>query len=336
LSATKPKGKPSTTSVWPAAARALGAREPDPRMRNPDWLAERLIGPEELEMLGNSGVVTVWHQPYEEAIQNPETASAARVLLIRTRFIDQRLENAIHDGATQFVVLGAGFDSRAYRFGELLRNARVFEVDRPFSQEMKVRRVRQAIGEPPSYLSYVAVDFRVPQVETDSARKSIGVASSEPHPLPFRSTDGRGETRRWYLSLQIPAGRTNPLLGRGGRGGVARRAGVVYKEIFLNNRPRVFFLSPPIPKKGMRTPLCSNHIQTETLPRGFLAPFQGAFLFALSFPVVRAQTTREPPATFPARLRRAHQGLALPDVRPRGQWKTAQAWRLPMTLALQS
>jgi hypothetical protein len=40
-----------------AAARALGARDRDPRVRNPDWLAERLIGPEERAMLGPLAVL---------------------------------------------------------------------------------------------------------------------------------------------------------------------------------------------------------------------------------------------------------------------------------------
>ena len=38
---------PSRTSLMVAAGRALGAREPDPAMRNPDLLAEKLLGPEE-------------------------------------------------------------------------------------------------------------------------------------------------------------------------------------------------------------------------------------------------------------------------------------------------
>ena len=46
----------SQTSIWAAAARAVGAREPDPRVQNPDWLAERFIGPEERAVLGDFGL----------------------------------------------------------------------------------------------------------------------------------------------------------------------------------------------------------------------------------------------------------------------------------------
>jgi len=39
-------GLPSRTSILTAAARAFGSREPDASVRNPDWVAGRLIGPD--------------------------------------------------------------------------------------------------------------------------------------------------------------------------------------------------------------------------------------------------------------------------------------------------
>src|SRR5207253_3098638 len=45
--------QPSRTSILVAAARAFGAHDPDPSVRNPDWLAERFVGPDELELLGD-------------------------------------------------------------------------------------------------------------------------------------------------------------------------------------------------------------------------------------------------------------------------------------------
>ena len=50
----QPNGLPSRTSILTAAARALGSREPDPSVRNPDWLADRLIGPAELKLIVNA------------------------------------------------------------------------------------------------------------------------------------------------------------------------------------------------------------------------------------------------------------------------------------------
>ena len=64
-----------------------------------------------------------------------EVVNIVRMMTIRTRFIDDALSRAIAGGATQVVILGAGFDSHAYRFQELLAPVRVFEVDRPVTQD---------------------------------------------------------------------------------------------------------------------------------------------------------------------------------------------------------
>jgi methyltransferase (TIGR00027 family) len=89
-----------------------------------------------------------------------EVASIVRTMLVRTRFIDQALERAVADGATQVAILGAGFDSHAYRCQELLAGVRVFEVDRPVTQALKRQRVRDVLGAPPPNLIYVPIDFR--------------------------------------------------------------------------------------------------------------------------------------------------------------------------------
>ena len=44
-------GLPSRTSILTAAARAFGSREPDASVRNPDWVADRLISPAELALI---------------------------------------------------------------------------------------------------------------------------------------------------------------------------------------------------------------------------------------------------------------------------------------------
>jgi methyltransferase (TIGR00027 family) len=153
-----PTPKISKTAIWVAAARAVGSREPDPAARNPDHLAERLLGDPAALALQHP-VVDALTQSYDEAMKNVEVVSNVRFMTVRTRFIDAALERAIADGATQVVILGAGFDSHAYRFQELLANTRVFEVDRPATQAFKRQRVVEALGGPPANLTYAAIDF---------------------------------------------------------------------------------------------------------------------------------------------------------------------------------
>jgi methyltransferase (TIGR00027 family) len=149
----------SRTSIYTAAGRAIGAREPDPAVRNPDYLAERLLGdPSAFDI--DHAAVRALGLDYDEAMKDVEVVSTVRMMLIRTRFIDEALERAVSGGARHVVVLGAGFDSHAYRCQELLEHVRVFEVDRPATQVLKRQRVTETLGGPPGNLTYVPFDFQ--------------------------------------------------------------------------------------------------------------------------------------------------------------------------------
>lgn len=149
----------SRTAVWVAASRAVGAKEPDMDARNPDFLAGRLLG--DLSDLDfEHPIVDAINIDYDEAMQDLEVVTSVCRMTVRTRFIDETLERAIADGAAQVVILGAGYDSHAYRFQDQLNNARVFEVDRPAMQSLKRQRVDDALGGPPTNLTYVAIDFQ--------------------------------------------------------------------------------------------------------------------------------------------------------------------------------
>jgi methyltransferase (TIGR00027 family) len=142
-----------------AAGRALGSREPDASMRNPDFLADRLLGPEEIELIKEHPLSAALGKPYEEASLDMSAMGTAIMMLIRTRFIDEKLQAAVANGATQVVILGAGFDTRAYRFAEILKGKRVFEVDSAATQDYKRKRAAVALGDPPANLTYVTIDF---------------------------------------------------------------------------------------------------------------------------------------------------------------------------------
>jgi methyltransferase (TIGR00027 family) len=150
---------PSRTSILVAAGRALGARVPDPAMRNPDLLAEKLLGPDELDLIQAHPIAAALRADPSDAAVAFEPMRLAMMMLVRTKFIDEKLERAIHDGATQFVILGAGFDVRAYRFRDLLKNVKVFEVDSAATQQRKRQRVDAALGGAPPNLTYVTIDF---------------------------------------------------------------------------------------------------------------------------------------------------------------------------------
>ena len=161
----QPNGLPSRTSILTAAARALGSREPDPSVRNPDWLADRLIGPAELKLIEEHPIGTALDRDIRDAMNDLDVFGFVWLMLVRTRFIDEMLDRAIRSGATQVVILGAGFDTRAHRFTELLRDVAVIEIDYGATQDYKRRRVDAALGGPPANLVYAPIDF---------ARESLG------------------------------------------------------------------------------------------------------------------------------------------------------------------
>src|SRR5262245_11099121 len=60
-------GLPSKTAVYIAAARAIGARNPDDKQRNPDYLAIKFLGPRERMLLPDYPVDAI-DLPFKEAL----------------------------------------------------------------------------------------------------------------------------------------------------------------------------------------------------------------------------------------------------------------------------
>lgn len=141
-------GRASFTAMAVAAARAL-ARDADPTAPS---LLPAPLGP----------ALRRWQSlpPWARALRlAPRLASAGLVdhLDLRTAAIDRELRDAVDAGACTLVLLGAGFDGRAYRL-ECLRDVDVFEVDHPDTSAAKRRRAAGLTARSRS-LVHVEVDF---------------------------------------------------------------------------------------------------------------------------------------------------------------------------------
>lgn len=86
-------------------------------------------------------------------------------LVARCRYMDDILQASLADGLQQLVILGAGYDSRAYRFERDRQKVRVFEVDHPATQQVKMKKVKAVLGDLPKHVSYVGVDFNLETLE---------------------------------------------------------------------------------------------------------------------------------------------------------------------------
>jgi methyltransferase (TIGR00027 family) len=80
-------------------------------------------------------------------------------VVLRSRYVEDELDQAIKRGVSQYVILGAGLDSFAYRKSDLVDVPRVFEVDYPGTQSWKRTRLQQIGVELPPNLTFVPLDF---------------------------------------------------------------------------------------------------------------------------------------------------------------------------------
>jgi len=80
-------------------------------------------------------------------------------MTMRSRYTEDELSHAIQHGMAQYVILGAGLDSFAYRRRDLACLLRVFEVDLPTSQQWKRARLRALNMSEPDDLVFVPLDF---------------------------------------------------------------------------------------------------------------------------------------------------------------------------------
>jgi methyltransferase (TIGR00027 family) len=79
-------------------------------------------------------------------------------ILGRTRYIDDALIAALGEGIDQVVILGAGYDSRAYRLPGI-ESSRVFELDLPCTQAQKRRCMERLLDGLPDHVTLVPLDL---------------------------------------------------------------------------------------------------------------------------------------------------------------------------------
>jgi methyltransferase (TIGR00027 family) len=142
--------RPSFTADAACGARAHGSLHRDPKLRNPDGFARQLVGMP-FRALMYPMLRAAFLPIFEHRIPGVYFAHQAR-----THAFDSLLLREIEHGATDLVLLGAGFDSRAHR---IARNLRVFEVDHPLTSTEKRRRISRVLGASADHVRYVPVDF---------------------------------------------------------------------------------------------------------------------------------------------------------------------------------
>jgi methyltransferase (TIGR00027 family) len=142
------KSQPSMTAQGIAIARVFESNKPAGARICYDPLARQLISPFYL-LLGKL------FAGYGER----KGPGVIGFLVARCRYMDDYLQDRINAGIQQLVILGAGLDSRAYRFEQLKDHIKVFEVDHPATQLVKQMKLRKIFGYLPKHVAFVPVDF---------------------------------------------------------------------------------------------------------------------------------------------------------------------------------
>jgi methyltransferase (TIGR00027 family) len=143
-----------------AALRAIGAKNPDQELRNPDYVAVKFLGPRERALMTDYPMDAL-DLDYADAIRRlpDQDRSSVTTMFIRTKYIDAALDQAVREGTRQVIILGAGFDSRGYRFRNRFGRVRFLEVDYGPTQEYKRERVKETLGALPKQVHYIPMDF---------------------------------------------------------------------------------------------------------------------------------------------------------------------------------
>ena len=80
-------------------------------------------------------------------------------LFSRAQYAEDALKKAIKKGVKQYVILGAGMDTFAFRQPEMMEHLEVFEIDHPTTQEFKLHRLAELGWKHPAKLHFIPIDF---------------------------------------------------------------------------------------------------------------------------------------------------------------------------------
>ena len=126
----------------------------------------------------------------------------------RTRYIDEYVNERIDDGIQQLIVLGAGYDSRAYRIEKLRGRVTTFEIDHPATQKRKIELLKKMMDPLPSHVVYVPIDFnkeklpqRMFQSGYDKDKKSLFIWEGV---TPYLTAEAVDETLQFVAKYSGP------------------------------------------------------------------------------------------------------------------------------------
>ena len=142
---------PSKTAEEVTLVRIMESTKPEDERICYDPLAIHFIGHKTLELLQKDPEIEKGKQTVFKGVANTIAA--------RVRYFDDFVKKSINEGIEQLVILGAGYDTRAYRIEGIKENVKVFELDHPSTQSIKIEKIKEIFGFLPDHVTYVSIDL---------------------------------------------------------------------------------------------------------------------------------------------------------------------------------
>ncbi len=180
--------KVSRMALIMAYCRGYHATYETPKVFN-DFLAYDLLGEEKRAYFDKLFIPPI--QVIESfdpafAATNPDQASIMAwvmqftpiaLAISRAQYTEDSLEQAIKRGVSQYVILGAGLDTFAFRRPDLVEQLQVFELDHPATQAYKRRRLVELDWKLPKNLHFIPIDFTQKNLATELASSAFDTQS---------------------------------------------------------------------------------------------------------------------------------------------------------------
>ncbi len=151
------QNSPSDTALATATMRALAVRDERAEIRGGDYLAEIFLPPDRVTPLDDPAV-------RQQILRFKTSPGVYEYMLARTAYFDRVVKDALSQSVPQVVFLGAGYDSRPYRFRDLAASTTIFELDAAPTQARKRELLDRAGIDRPLHLVYAPIDFNVDSV----------------------------------------------------------------------------------------------------------------------------------------------------------------------------
>ena len=150
----------SRTALATSLMRAAHTRlDPHPLINDP-W-GDRLVPESVKRALASSNAVLD-----ESLIRSRSYPN----VVMRTRYAEDALKDAVSRGVRQYVLIGAGFDSFSLRLPAFAANLKIFEIDFPTTQRLKLERIGACAVVLPDTVHFIAADLSQESVAAALAR----------------------------------------------------------------------------------------------------------------------------------------------------------------------